>query len=57
MSSAQRGYTGRMLRWSDRDRVLHEQTQRKLREDEVQDLVAFLHALSSDRLKRFYKGD
>jgi cytochrome c peroxidase len=52
MSSAQRGYTGRMLRWSDRDRVLLEQTQRKLREDEVQDIVAFLHALSSDRLKR-----
>jgi hypothetical protein len=57
MSSAQRGYTGRMLRWSDRDRVLHEQTQRKLREDEVQDLVAFLHALSSDRLKRLFKED
>jgi cytochrome c peroxidase len=52
MSSAQRGYTGHMLRWSDRDRVLQEQTQRKLREDEVQDIVAFLHALSSDRLKQ-----
>lgn len=56
MSSAQRGYTGHMLRWSDRDRVLHEQTQRKLREDEVKDIVAFLHALSSDRLKRAVRG-
>jgi cytochrome c peroxidase len=57
MSSAQRGYTGHMLRWSDRDKVLREQTRRKLPEQEVQDLVAFLHALSSDRLKRLYKGD
>ncbi len=51
MSSAQRGYTGHMLRWSDREQVLYEQTHRKLREDEIQDIVAFLHALSSDRLK------
>jgi cytochrome c peroxidase len=56
MSSAQRGYTGHMLRWSERDRVLHEQTQRKLSEDEVKDIVAFLHALSSDRLKRAMQG-
>jgi cytochrome c peroxidase len=56
MSSAQRGYTGHMLRWSDRDQVLVEQTRRKLREDEVQDIVAFLHALSSDRLKQAAQG-
>jgi len=52
MSSAQRGYTGHMLRWSDRDQVLYEQTQRKLSEHEIEDIVAFLHALSSDALKQ-----
>ncbi len=52
MSSAQRGYTGHLLRWSDREQVLSEQTHRKLREGEVRDIVAFLHALSSDRLKQ-----
>ena len=52
MSSAQRGYSGHMLRWSDQDRRLYEHKQRKLRDDEIQDIVAFLHALSSDSLKQ-----
>jgi len=56
MSAAQRGYTGHMLRWSDQERVLYEQNQRKLRDDEVKDIVAFLDALSSDRLKRSASG-
>ncbi len=55
MSSAQRGYTGHQLRWSEREQKLYEETQRKLSEDEIKDIVAFLHALSSDRLKRTSK--
>lgn len=50
MSAAQRGYTGHMLRWSDQEPVLYEHTQRKLSDDEVNDIVAFLNALSSDTL-------
>ncbi len=52
MSAAQRSYTGHMLRWSDQEPVLYEHTQRKLSDDEVNDIVAFLNALSSDTLKR-----
>jgi cytochrome c peroxidase len=52
MSSAQRGYSGHMLRWSDQERRLYEHKQRKLRDDEIQDIVAFLHALSGDSLKQ-----
>ena len=56
MSAAQRGYTGHMLRWSEQEQLLYEQTQRKLHEDEVRDIVAFLHALSSDALKQSAAG-
>ncbi len=52
MSAAQRSYTGHMLRWSDQEPVLYEHTQRKLSDDEVNDIVAFLNALSSDTLKQ-----
>lgn len=56
MSAAQLGYTGHMLRWSDQEPILQESTQRRLREDEIKDIVAFLQALSSDRLKRAASG-
>ncbi len=52
MSAAQLGYTGPMLRWSDQEPILYESTQRKLRDDEIQDIVAFLNALSSDTLRQ-----
>lgn len=52
MSAAQRGYTGRTLRWSNQEQTLYEQNQRKLRDDEIKDIVAFLNALSSDKLKQ-----
>ncbi len=52
MSAAQRGYTGPMLRWSDQEQVLFEQTQRVLSENEIKDIVAFLNALSGDGLRQ-----
>lgn len=50
MSRAQLGYTGRYLVWSDQDRVLRERTRPAIEEKQINDIVAFLTALSSDRL-------
>lgn len=50
MASVQLGYTGRYLVWSDRHKAMVELSQPTLDEATVQDLVAFLKALSSDRL-------
>ncbi len=51
MSSVQLGYTGRYRVWSERNRTFFELDRPKLSEQEIADLVAFLHALTSDRLR------
>jgi hypothetical protein len=50
MASVQLGYTGRYLVWSGSHNAMVELSQPTLDEATVQDLVAFLKALSSDRL-------
>jgi cytochrome c peroxidase len=50
MARAQLDYGGHYLLWSERERVLREQHRPTLSEQEVNDIVAFLNALSSDAL-------
>lgn len=50
MASVQLGRTGRMLVWSDKNKRLALREGSALEEDELDDIVAFLKALSSDRL-------
>jgi cytochrome c peroxidase len=50
MASAELGRTGHYLIWSDSNKVLTRLESPTLSETEVNDLVAFLQALSSDRL-------
>jgi cytochrome c peroxidase len=50
MSSVQLGYTGRYLVWSDSSKAFAELERPQLDEATVQDIVAFLQALSSDEL-------
>ncbi|MCU7842520.1 MAG: hypothetical protein KZQ93_01625 [Candidatus Thiodiazotropha sp. (ex Monitilora ramsayi)] len=59
MSSVQLGYTGRYLVWSDSHKVMTELNGPVLDDESVADIVAFLHALSSDELVRRIanKGD
>jgi cytochrome c peroxidase len=51
MASVQLGYTGRYLVWSDSAKAMTELDRPLIDEQTVKDLVAFLHALSSDRLR------
>lgn len=55
MSSVQLGYTGRYLVWSDSQKAMLELDRPTLDEKTINDLVAFLHALSSDRLVQICK--
>jgi cytochrome c peroxidase len=50
MAAAQLGRAGRYLLWSDKESTLSEHNQPRLSDREVADIVAFLNALSSDRL-------
>ena len=50
MAAGQLGRAGRYLLWSDKDSTMREHNQPKLTDQEVKDIVAFLNALSSDRL-------
>ncbi|MCU7856776.1 MAG: hypothetical protein KZQ79_13985, partial [Candidatus Thiodiazotropha sp. (ex Lucinoma borealis)] len=50
MSSVQLGRTGRYLLWADTNKVLTRLDRPVLDEHEVNDIVAFLHALSSEKL-------
>jgi cytochrome c peroxidase len=50
MASVQLGYTGRYLVWSDDHKAMTRLDRPKIDEATVQDLVSFLHALSSDSL-------
>ncbi|MCU7932304.1 MAG: c-type cytochrome [Candidatus Thiodiazotropha sp. (ex Codakia rugifera)] len=50
MSSVQLGRTGRYLVWADTNKVFTQLDRPELDEHEVNDIVAFLHALSSDKL-------
>jgi cytochrome c peroxidase len=50
MTSVQLGYTGRYLVWSDSHKAMKELNRPRVDEQIIQDLVAFLHALSSERL-------
>lgn len=50
MSSVQLGYTGPYLVWSDSHKAINKLDRSRLDEATVNDLVAFLHSLSSDRL-------
>lgn len=52
MSSVQLGHTGRYLVWSDSSKAFVELDRPQIDEDSVQDIVAFLQALSSDELVR-----
>jgi cytochrome c peroxidase len=52
MASAELGRTGRHLVWSDRAKTLTRLEGAALSAGEVNDIVAFLHALSSDALVR-----
>lgn len=56
MANVQLGRTGHLLIWSAGDRVLREVDRPELGEREIGDLVAFLHALSSDRLAERTEG-
>jgi cytochrome c peroxidase len=57
MTSVQLGYTGRYLVWSDSHKTMVELDRPTLDESTVEDLVAFLHALSSDRLVKRMGSD
>lgn len=50
MSAAQLGRAGHYLLWSDKESELSEHKQPRLSDRQVDDIVAFLNALSSDRL-------
>jgi cytochrome c peroxidase len=50
MTSVQLGYTGRYLVWSDSHKAMKELDRPRVDKQTIEDLVAFLHALSSDRL-------
>ncbi len=50
MAAGQLGRAGHYLLWSDKDDVLSEHNQPKPSDQQVADIVAFLNALSSDRL-------
>ncbi|MGD8909537.1 MAG: cytochrome c peroxidase [Chromatiales bacterium] len=50
MASVQLGYTGRYLVWSDSHKAMVELDRPTINDETVEDLVAFLYALSSDRL-------
>ena len=50
MTSVQLGYTGPYLVWSDSHKAMKELDRPRVDEQTIQELVAFLHALSSDRL-------
>jgi cytochrome c peroxidase len=50
MASVQLGYTGHYLVWSDSHKAMVELDRLSIDNETVEDLVAFLHALSSDRL-------
>ena len=50
MTSVQLGYTGRYLIWSDSHKAMKELDRPRIDEQTLEDLVAFLHALSSERL-------
>ena len=50
MASAQLGRAGHYLLWSEADGTIREINQPGPSDQEVEDIVAFLHALSSDRL-------
>jgi cytochrome c peroxidase len=50
MTSVQLGYTGRYLVWSDSHKAMKELNRPRVDEQTIQDLVAFLHALSSEML-------
>jgi cytochrome c peroxidase len=50
MAAGQLGRAGHYLLWSDKDSTMREHNQPKLTDQEVKDIVAFLNALSSDRL-------
>lgn len=55
MTATQLGYSGRHLRWSQRDRRLREINKPRVDSQSINDIVAFLHALSSDRLVATHK--
>ncbi len=50
MAAGQLGRAGRYLLWSDRESTMSEHNLPRLSDREVADIVAFLNALSSDRL-------
>ncbi len=56
MANVQLGRTGRMLVWSDEKKRLAVWDDRALGEEALDDIVAFLEALSSDRLVALQKG-
>lgn len=57
MAAAQLGRSGHYLLWSEHESTMSENNQPKLTDMEVSDIVAFLNALSSDRLvKRIKKN-
>ena len=51
MAAVQLGRTGPMLVWSSREQTLQRRNAEQLSDAQVDDLVAFLHALSSERLQ------
>jgi hypothetical protein len=58
MASVQLGYTGHYLVWSGSHKAMVELDRPIIDDETVEDLVAFLHALSSDRLvARVAAGD
>ncbi|HEY0720422.1 MAG TPA: cytochrome c peroxidase [Gammaproteobacteria bacterium] len=52
MAAAELGWSGQFLVWSDRDKILTERASPQLTDQEVRDIVAFLHALTSDSLSQ-----
>jgi cytochrome c peroxidase len=56
MASAQLGRSGHYLLWSDQDRVLRVVDRQVLSEAEINDIVTFLHALSSESLVKKVAG-
>jgi cytochrome c peroxidase len=52
MASAQLGRSRQLQAWIDGESALHVADQTPLPDAQVADLVAFLEALSSDRLRR-----
>ncbi len=56
MANVQLGRTGRMLVWSDGEKRLEVRESHALEEQVLDDIVAFLEALSSERLVALQKG-